>query len=215
MRTCVKTITGNGMVGMGMFLINGQVFTIDVVNDTVPLNATEIWTFVNNSNMAHPMHIHGVSFFVMNRNGLPVAPEEAGAKDVVLVDRFDTVRTIMRFEHLSHGYPFMYYCHNLMHEDNMMMLQFIVADPDMGITGATSAPQVRLFPNPTSSTVAYAAPFPVQTATITNLAGRVLRRVPGTWDKDGGITLGSLPAGLYTVTLEGSDSSARVRLIRE
>ncbi len=214
-RTRVKTITGNGMVGMGMFLINGQVFNLSVVNDTVNLGATEIWTYVNSSNMAHPMHVHGVSFFVLDRNGVVVAPEEAGAKDVVLVDRFDTVRTIMRFEHLSNGYPFMYHCHNLMHEDNMMMLQFIVTDPNMGITEATASANVRVFPNPTSSTVAYEAPFAVRSVTIMDLTGRVLQRAPGSGNTEGSIAMGSFPAGLYTIVLGGPGSSARVRVVRE
>ncbi len=214
-RTRVKTITGNGMVGMGMFLINGQVFNINVVNDTVQLDATEIWTYVNNSNMAHPMHVHGVSFFVLDRNGVAVAPEEAGAKDVVLVDRFETVRTIMRFEHLSNGYPYMYHCHNLMHEDNMMMLQFIVTDPNMGITEATASAHVRMFPNPTSSTVTYEAPFAVRSTTIMDLTGRVLQRAPGSGNTEGSIAMGSFPAGLYTIVLDGPGSSARVRVVRE
>ena len=33
------------------------------------------------------MHIHGVSFYVFDRNGVPVAPEEAGAKDVLVEGR--------------------------------------------------------------------------------------------------------------------------------
>lgn len=214
-RTRVKTITGNGMVGMGMFLINGQVFNINVVNDTVPLNATEIWTFVNNSNMAHPMHIHGVSFFVLDRNGIPPPPEEAGAKDVVLVHTGETVRTIMRFEHLSNGYPFMYHCHNLMHEDNMMMLQFIVTDPTTAIAETTASAQVRMFPNPTASTVAYEVPFAVRAIAILDLTGRELQRIAGTGSTIGTIDLGTLPTGLYTLKLEGPGSSAHVRVVRE
>ncbi|MBL7958571.1 MAG: multicopper oxidase domain-containing protein, partial [Flavobacteriales bacterium] len=63
-RTRTKTITGMGMVGMGMFMINGLMFDMDVINDTMQLGTVEVWNIVNNSNMAHPMHIHGVSFTV-------------------------------------------------------------------------------------------------------------------------------------------------------
>ncbi|MBK6831862.1 MAG: multicopper oxidase domain-containing protein [Flavobacteriales bacterium] len=69
--TRTKTITGNGMVGMGMFMINGAMFDMDVINDTMQLGTVEVWNIVNNSNMAHPMHIHGVSFFILERNGAP------------------------------------------------------------------------------------------------------------------------------------------------
>ncbi|MGB3525322.1 MAG: multicopper oxidase domain-containing protein [Flavobacteriales bacterium] len=165
-RTRVKTITGNGMVSMGMFLINGQEFNMDVVNDTVALGSTEIWTFVNNSNMAHPMHIHGVSFYVIDRNGVPVAPEEAGAKDVVLVERSETVRTIMRFDHPTNGYPYMYHCHNLMHEDHMMMLQFNVTDMTTSIPEAGISTKVHVFPNPTTASVRYEAPFAVESVRV-------------------------------------------------
>ena len=214
-RTRVKTITGNGMVGMGMFLINGQGFNINVVNDTVQLDATEIWTFVNNSNMAHPMHIHGVSFFVLDRNGIPVAPEEAGAKDVVLVNKNETVRTIMRFEHLSNGYPFMYHCHNLMHEDNMMMLQFIVTDGSTGVPEETASEKVHVFPNPVSSAVSYEAPFTVRTVTVMDITGRIVQRAAGSGTVVGSLDMGRSPAGLYTLVLEGSGTSARIRVVRE
>lgn len=214
-RTRVKTITGNGMVSMGMFLINGQEFNMDVVNDTVALGSTEIWTFVNNSNMAHPMHIHGVSFYVIDRNGVPVAPEEAGAKDVVLVERSETVRTIMRFDHPTNGYPYMYHCHNLMHEDHMMMLQFNVTDMTTSIPEAGISTKVHVFPNPTTASVRYEAPFAVESVRVMDLMGRVLQRIPGTGSTAGIIDMGSLPAGLYTLTLEGNDASARVRVVRE
>jgi FtsP/CotA-like multicopper oxidase with cupredoxin domain len=92
-RTRTKILTGNGMVGMGMFMINGQMFDIDVINDTMQLGSVEIWNISNNSNMAHPMHIHGVSFFVLDRNGVPPPLWEQGAKDVVLVDAGETVRS--------------------------------------------------------------------------------------------------------------------------
>ncbi len=214
-RTRVKTITGNGMVSMGNFLINGLEFNMDVVNDTVALGSTEIWTFVNSSNMAHPMHIHGVSFFVIDRNGVPVAPEEAGAKDVVLVERSETVRTIMRFDHPTNGYPYMYHCHNLMHEDHMMMLQFNVTDMTTSISEAVASTDVHVFPNPTSFSVRYEAPFAVEFVRIMDLTGRVLQRISGNGSAAGTIDMGSLPAGMYLLSIEGSDASARVRVVRE
>ncbi|HRN35543.1 MAG TPA: multicopper oxidase domain-containing protein, partial [Flavobacteriales bacterium] len=129
-RTRTKTITGNGMVAMGQFLINGLQFDMDVVNDTMLLGSNEVWHFVNNSNLAHPMHLHGVSFFVLERNGVPPPQWERGPKDVVLVDAGEDVKLIVHFGELAGAdFPYMYHCHNLMHEDHMMMLQFMVTDP--------------------------------------------------------------------------------------
>ncbi|MBZ0204963.1 MAG: multicopper oxidase domain-containing protein [Flavobacteriales bacterium] len=214
-RTRVKTITGNGMVGMGMFLINGLSFDLNLINDSVQLNATEIWTFVNNSNMAHPMHIHGVSFFVLDRNGIPPAPEEAGAKDVVLVNTGETVRTIMRFDHPTNGYPYMYHCHNLMHEDHMMMLQFIVTDQGQGLTDRTKGASIHAFPSPTSGTLRYQATFAINELVLTDQLGRVVvtRQVANT--KEGFLDLGSMPSGVYVLSLRGSGEVARSTVVRE
>jgi FtsP/CotA-like multicopper oxidase with cupredoxin domain len=43
-----------------------------------------------------------------------------------------TSALIMRFDEPTDGWPFMYHCHNLLHEDNMMMAQYIVVDPNTG-----------------------------------------------------------------------------------
>ncbi|MGV9013293.1 MAG: multicopper oxidase domain-containing protein [Flavobacteriales bacterium] len=214
-RTRVKTITGMGMVGMGMFMINGTMFNINVVNDTVNLDATEIWTFVNNSNIAHPMHIHGVSFFVLDRNGVVPPPEEAGAKDVVLVHTGETVRTIMRFEHLSNGYPFMYHCHNLMHEDNMMMLQFIVVDPMVGLFEGHDGGSVWVYPNPVTSMLGFRSSFPVRAVEVRDNLGRLAYSGTLGLAQNGSIDFGKLPAGLYSVTLRNGVQVARTMVVRE
>ncbi|MBK8531935.1 MAG: multicopper oxidase domain-containing protein [Flavobacteriales bacterium] len=45
----------------------------------------------------------------------------------------------MKFDELSNGWPFMYHCHNLMHEDMMMMLQYVVEDNSTSVADPTSA----------------------------------------------------------------------------
>jgi bilirubin oxidase len=214
-RTRVKVLGGMGMVGMGMFTINGLAYDMDVINDTVPLNATETWTFINTSNMAHPMHIHGVSFHILDRNGEPPAPEEAGAKDVVLVDVGDTVRTIMHFGHPSNGYPFMYHCHNLMHEDNMMMLQYLVLDGTSAIHHQHTGAAAQVFPNPASTHVHYKAAFPVETVSVADLSGRELLHSAGSRTPEGSISISALPNGTYLLTLYGPDGPVRARVIKQ
>ncbi|MCF6326990.1 MAG: multicopper oxidase domain-containing protein [Devosiaceae bacterium] len=112
---------------MGGFTINGKQMDINVINETVPVNTTEIWEFVNESRMAHPFHIHNTQFRIIDRNGRPPRPEEAGLKDTVLVGAADTVRLLIRFDEYSDAErPYMYHCHILEHEDAGMMGQFTV-----------------------------------------------------------------------------------------
>ena len=152
-RTRIKEITGMGMVsGIGNFQINGTAWDMDVINDTIILGSTEIWTWVNHSNMAHPMTVHGGSFYVLDRNG-DLPPEwERGPKSVVHVDVGDTVRTIMKFATYTTGdWPLMYHCHNLMHIEEMMW-QFVIVDPSTDVVEQASTEVVRVFPVPASST---------------------------------------------------------------
>lgn len=53
-RSRIKSLSGVGMVGMGSFYINGLMFDEQVINDTVQLGATELWTIENASDIAHP-----------------------------------------------------------------------------------------------------------------------------------------------------------------
>jgi len=214
-RTRVKALTGNGMVGMGMFMIDGQMFNMAVVNDTVTLGSTEIWSFPNNSNMAHPMHIHGCSFFVLDRDGVPPPPEEAGAKDVVLVDAGETVRVIAQFNHTTEGWPYMYHCHNLMHEDNMMMLQFIVVDPLLGSIELHTGMMLLAFPNPVKNTLNFRSSFPVLTVELRDNLGRIVYTGSGNYGLNGSLDLGTLPAGMYSLTLRNSEKMARTMVVRE
>ncbi len=60
---------------------------------------TEIWKFINDSNVPHPMHIHAVQFKVLDRSGTRgLTPTESGYKHTMLVMPKETVRVIMKFE---------------------------------------------------------------------------------------------------------------------
>ena len=129
-RTFTLSSTNMGMnVLNGDFLINGDSFDMDVINEIIPLNNTEIWTITNQSSIAHPFHIHDVQFFILDRDGNPPFTSESGRKDVVLVNAMGSVRFITKFEDFAdNSVPYMYHCHMLVHEDNGMMGQFIVVD---------------------------------------------------------------------------------------
>jgi hypothetical protein len=115
--------------------VNGQTWE-DVVNSDYKLtianpgqNDVEIWELENpGGGWFHPVHIHLVDFKVLTRNGKEseVRDFEKGPKDVVYVGESEKVEVIMRFENQKGKY--MMHCHNLVHEDHDMMVQFEVGE---------------------------------------------------------------------------------------
>ncbi len=131
----------------GSFLINGTAFDMEQINMDIPLGNTEIWTLTNSSPISHPFHIHNVQFQVLDLNGSPPPPELQGRKDVVLVRPMSTVRFITRFlDHADDEVPYMYHCHMLIHEDDGMMGQFVVVDPQTEAGPATAPRAFDLLP---------------------------------------------------------------------
>jgi FtsP/CotA-like multicopper oxidase with cupredoxin domain len=100
--------------------INGRLFEMLRVDEEVTQGDTEIWEFINNSAVPHPMHIHAVQFKVLSRSGnRDLIPTETGWKDTVLVMPGERVRVIVTFDAPKGLYVF--HCHNLEHEDAGMM----------------------------------------------------------------------------------------------
>lgn len=103
--------------------------------ETVSANAIELWEFINQSPIAHPMHLHGRSFRVTERSwdndGLADAWSqieagviETGLRDTVLVWPGQRVQIAVPIaEHLGF---FLHHCHILEHEDAGMMRNFHV-----------------------------------------------------------------------------------------
>ncbi len=121
--------------GRAVWEINGLGW--DDITEYPELGTTEIWRFINDSGVSHPMHMHLVFFQILDRdsftkdpNGViipggnpqPPLPEEAGWKDTVMVGPNQIVRVIAHFEDYKGKYP--YHCHILEHEDHEMMRQF-------------------------------------------------------------------------------------------
>jgi bilirubin oxidase len=137
----------------GPFLINNSIFDMNVVNYEIPLNNLEIWTLQNNTPIAHPFHIHNVPFYILDINGQQPPPELSGRKDVVLVPGGQgTVRFITKFEDFANSeVPYMYHCHMLTHEDQGMMGQFIVFDPNADVDENNTESNFEFYPNPISN----------------------------------------------------------------
>ena len=106
--------------------INGQSFEMNRIDERVPFGETEIWSFVNESPLPHPVHVHATHFKVISRSGGrgQVMPWEEGLKDTVLVLPTETVRVAIRFT--AHRGLFLLHCHNLEHEDMGMMQNILI-----------------------------------------------------------------------------------------
>ncbi len=124
----IAAMVGGGMGGhggMGRHSINGKIFDMERIDETVKAGTTEIWEFDNwMGDEIHPMHIHGVQFQVVERIGgrNSLIATEKGWKDTVLLMPGEKVRVIMTFP--SYKGVFVFHCHNLEHEDDGMMLNY-------------------------------------------------------------------------------------------
>lgn len=107
--------------------INGQKYDPARVDVETTVGSSEIWTIRNgdepvpppNFHIHHSFHTHLVQFRVLDRNGVPVEPGEAGLKDTVTIAPGDTVRIAMTWG----DYPgeYVYHCHQLAHSSTGQM----------------------------------------------------------------------------------------------
>ncbi len=204
------------------FTINGNRMDINVINERIRLGDTEIWEITNPNMQAHPFHVHGDSFQILTRNGVPAAENELGWKDVVLVRPFETVRIIKRFHDFADpDNPYMFHCHILEHEDVGMMGQFVVEDP-----AATSveedqllgnAPiEVEIYPNPfnASATISFtlASAGTVRLSVFDVLGRRLEMLIDGylaTGKHEVRFDGSSRPSGIYMYRFELTDGRSR------
>lgn len=117
--------------------LGGRIFEMDGVaaDETVRAGSANIWEFANaggpmGMQMAHPIHVHGRQFRVLQRTGgdpsnaLRSGLLDHGWNDTVLVLPRETVRVHLRFS--DYRGLFLYHCHVLEHEDMGMMRNFRV-----------------------------------------------------------------------------------------
>jgi FtsP/CotA-like multicopper oxidase with cupredoxin domain len=107
----------------GIWTLNKKPYDMHRVDERVKLGSTEIWILKNTALMAHPFHMHGVRFQVLNRTSNINFPTDKGYKDTVLVMPNETVRIIVTFTMPG---MFVHHCHILEHEDHSMMANFMV-----------------------------------------------------------------------------------------
>lgn len=214
-----KTIDGNGMfTNMGNFTFNNLPFDMMYINDTIPLNNTEIWQFTNNSNLAHPIHIHDVPFYILSRNGNSPPAYESGLKDVFYIMPNEIVRVIMKFEdYADDSIPYMYHCHNLMHEDNGMMAQFIVVSPLNSVQENQPATGgISVFPNPAADEfhlkIINASPASPVRVWIYDVLGRAVFSITTT-DQDILLNTANWNDGVYAITLVNGEKILKRKIV--
>ncbi|MCA9278930.1 MAG: multicopper oxidase domain-containing protein [Phycisphaeraceae bacterium] len=126
--------------------INFVQMSLGVINETINLNDTEIWKITNQTPMAHPFHVHGDSFQILTRDGVPPPQSEAGWKDTAVVEPGHELRIIKRFrDYADPEKPYMYHCHILEHEDDGMMGQFVVVDNNICYADCDQSGTLNIF----------------------------------------------------------------------
>ena len=122
----------------------GHLEYADPATETPRLGDVEVWEFYNDTLAAHPVHLHLVSFEVLDRAPFiaqrdlstgalhnitvgprrPPADHERGPKDTVLALPGEVTRIRARFDRPGN---FVWHCHTLSHEDHEMMRPLIIS----------------------------------------------------------------------------------------
>jgi blue copper oxidase len=116
--------------------------------EIVKLNSTEVWEFINagsgmmggghgmmgNNNVTHPIHIHQAQFNIIERTtdnmdaGLWDTIKDGfvgeGWKDTLLLMPGMKIKLLIAFKNFKG--TFLYYCHNLEHEDMGMRRNYAI-----------------------------------------------------------------------------------------
>ena len=120
----------------------------DPITENPGVGDTEVWEFYNFTADAHPIHVHEVTFEVVNRQALevnedgetepparlagdprPPEPWETGVKDTVIAYPGEVTRIKARFKNAG---TFAWHCHIVEHEDNEMMRPFRIGPEQPG-----------------------------------------------------------------------------------
>jgi FtsP/CotA-like multicopper oxidase with cupredoxin domain len=111
-------------LGRAQWQIAGAGFGMERIDCRPRQGSTELWTFTNNSERQHPMHLHGYHFRVVSIAGRRPHPGDSGWKDTVSVAPRQTVVVRPYFDYFPGRYVF--HCHAAEHGDMSMMGQMEV-----------------------------------------------------------------------------------------
>lgn len=188
----------------GPFNINGEHFNMDLINETVQINAKEKWHITNNTGIAHPFHIHDVQFTIDNINGDTVPAYLQGRKDVILVPPMQFAEVVMQFtDFADNEIPYMYHCHMLHHEDDGMMGSFKVVDTTLSIPEEASDALYLVYPNPASDYIFIRLPkyMVIDGIKLLNAIGDVVKVGNNIDGNNLSLSIVEIPDGIYTMQI--------------
>ncbi len=110
--------------GMTLWTVNGEAFSASRPLFTVRSGSTERWT-IRAQNVEHPIHVHAASMRVLSRDGGSLRATDSGWKDTIGLDNGGRADVLITFDAGYEG-RYVLHCHNLEHEDMMMMASFDV-----------------------------------------------------------------------------------------
>ncbi|GAA4702565.1 multicopper oxidase family protein [Brevibacillus fulvus] len=141
-RTRNLTLSGSAdHYGRPLLLLDNKSW-MNRISETPGVGDTEVWQLINLTANMHPIHIHLIHFYVLERipfdvdlynrtgelvfTGPPRQPEpyERGPKDTVQATPGEVTRIVMQFG--PHTGRYVWHCHILEHEDHDMMRPFEV-----------------------------------------------------------------------------------------
>jgi spore coat protein A, manganese oxidase len=195
------------------------------ITENPGLNATEIWEVYNLTPDAHPVHLHLVSFQVLNTQkfkatydpetgvvskvsllGQPKhpGPGQDGKKDTYPIMPGEMARFIATFDREG---LYVWHCHILSHEDHEMMRPYYVGEMPHHLVAhqhksalvaePEAAAAYQLYPNPASQTASLQLTAPTQGRLVLNIYD-VLGRLVRTQEHE----IGS--AGEHLVPIEAA-----------
>lgn len=104
------------------WLINGRTFDPGYADYRPRLGTTEVWRLVNDTAVAHLMHLHHTDWYLLSRNGRPPEPHEDCLKETFFMDPGEELLVAGHFSDYAGKY--VVHCHMLDHEDHGLMSQF-------------------------------------------------------------------------------------------
>lgn len=215
-------ITAQPMMSMDNFFINGSQFDEDIINFTTDESNTEIWNITNQTMMAHPFHIHGNHFYVLQVNGSAPPPNMLGRKDVVIVPPMGgSVKLITKYEDFSDPeMPYMYHCHILSHEDKGMMGQFVVHPSTATQNLDDLNADIQISPNPANISFQLKASLPSSKKVEVRVFDVLGRQITSdffneTMNIDLTMDCSAWTTGIYTVKIVQDGKSKTVKFLKQ
>ncbi|MBS1159171.1 MAG: uncharacterized protein H6R15_1590 [Proteobacteria bacterium] len=109
----------------GEWVVNGEPYSRNLIQATMAEGAAEQWALINKGgSWTHPIHAHLEEVRLLSFNRAPPPPLLAGRKDMISLGPNAEAEIYLRFRDFKGQYVM--HCHNVVHEDHAMMINFKV-----------------------------------------------------------------------------------------